>query len=174
MDADSWTEDTKHKISKRASTDPSKWDRRRLEVPIRLAERLQEYQRDGVRFLHGLYARNLGGLLADDMWKTVGRHLFLRADGVEKLERICIRSQWKGDGEEKSIWQDEENDEEDEEEETRKTRTTTRNGRRKHRREEEMRKRDTSMWGKRELLTKKKRRGKVSTNNRRPILLSFR
>ena len=50
-------------------------------------------------------------------------------DGGEAERWICIRSQWKGDGEEKSIWQDEENDEEDEEEENKeKDETTTRNG----------------------------------------------
>ena len=47
--------------------DPTKWDKRELEVPLVLAERLQEYQREGVKFLHRLYARHLGGLLADDM-----------------------------------------------------------------------------------------------------------
>ena len=36
-------------------------------MPASINRYLREYQRDGIRFLHSLYARGLGGILADDM-----------------------------------------------------------------------------------------------------------
>tara|TARA_X000000368_G_scaffold354380_1_gene295851 strand:- start:1005 stop:4130 length:3126 start_codon:yes stop_codon:yes gene_type:complete len=181
VDADSWTEDAKHKISKRASTDPSKWDQRRLEVPIRLAERLQEYQRDGVRFLHGLYARNLGGLLADDMGlgKTVQCVAFVFACLTAEKPRggFAYGANGKEMVKKKSIWQDEENDEEDEEEENKEKDENDDTERDEVENievvvEEEMEETRYDMWGKRKLLTEEeaKRKG-VNVNNRRPILI---
>ena len=98
-------------------------------------------------------------------------------DGGEAERWICIRSQWKGDGEEKSIWQDEENDEEDEEEENKEKDENDNTERDEVENievvvEEEMEETRYDMWGKRELLTEEeaKRKG-VNVNNRRPILI---
>ena len=36
-------------------------------MPASINRYLRDYQREGIRFLHSLYARGLGGILADDM-----------------------------------------------------------------------------------------------------------
>ena len=124
--SDGWTEGMKQKVSKDAR-DVSKWDQRELEVPIKLAERLQEYQRDGVRFLHGLYARNLGGLLADEM--GLGKTVQVVAFATACLTAKKPRGGFGGAGNErrmvkdgvlmrttkKSSWQDDAGEEEEEE-----------------------------------------------------------
>lgn len=52
-----------------------------VQVPASINCRLLEHQRDGVRFLHGLYKNNHGGILGDDMGlgKTIQTIAFLAA-----------------------------------------------------------------------------------------------
>lgn len=39
-----------------------------LQVPASINCRLLEHQREGVKFLYGLYKKNHGGILGDDMY----------------------------------------------------------------------------------------------------------
>ncbi|CAL6373540.1 unnamed protein product [Bathycoccus prasinos] len=189
--SDGWTEGMKQKVPKDAR-DVSKWDQRELEVPIKLAERLQEYQRDGVRFLHGLYARNLGGLLADEMGlgKTVQVVAFATACLTAKIPRGGFGGEGNGRRmvkggvlmrtTKKSIWQDDSGEEE--EEDLKKSANDKEDDDEEERAEEggeeeeeevvDMEETRYDKWGKREVLSEEeaKRRG-VNSNNRRPILI---
>ena len=175
-----WTESIKQKLPKDAR-DSTKWDQRQLEVPVKLAERLQEYQRDGVRFFHGLYARNLGGLLADEM--GLGKTVQCVAFATACLLANKPRGGFAGGGEarrmvkggvlmrskKKSMWQD---DSDDGEEDLKKDKNDNEDEEEPVRVQDDVEETRFDKWGKRELLSEEeaKKRG-VNANNRRPILI---